>query len=246
MRRIALIIVSLVMVGLISAVASAGDNLSQDWYKISSGGTLDASGGSFELQGTIGQFDASEANELSGGSLTLTGGFWGFDAAVLDALFNDRFEAGPVTFGNTLAETFRHPRCTTCHAVAATDFRRVNDTPPGVLPAAHPVVSASTDCTTCHTPALLPDEGTIAPGWQSAPIAFDFRGKTDAELCALASQPVSGHPPLEHMSEDKLVLWAVGDGRVPFGGTYPTAPPNDIEQWRALVQQWVAAGLPCD
>ena len=48
------------------------------------------------------------------------------------------------------------------------------------------------------------------------------------------------------MSEDKLVLWAVGDGRVPFGGTYPTAPPNDIEQWRSLVQEWVSAGLPCD
>jgi hypothetical protein len=130
--------------------------------------------------------------------------------------------------------------------VAATGFRRVNDTPPGVLPAAHPVVNASSDCTGCHTAALLPVEGTIAPGWQSAPIAFDFRDRTDAELCALASQPVSGHPPLEHMSEDKLVLWAVGDGRLPFGGTVPTAPPNDIAQWRALVQQWVDAGLPCD
>jgi hypothetical protein len=228
-----------------SLTARGGDDREIDWYSIDGGGTQEVSGGQWQLSGSTGQYDASAANELSGDGLSLTGGFWALDAALLDALFRDRFEGLPVTFGNTLAETFRHPRCTTCHAVAATDFRRVNDSPPGVLPAAHPVVNAGTDCTICHTSSLLPVEGTIAPGWQSAPIAFDFRDKTDAELCALASQPVSGHPPLEHMSEDKLVLWAVGDGRVP-GDTYPTAPPNDIAQWRALVQQWVAAGLPCD
>ena len=231
---------------MISLSALAGDDLALDWYSIDAGGTLEASGGQWELNGSVGQFDATGPNESSGNGLSLTGGFWSFDAAVLDAIFNDRFDGLPITFGNTLAETFRHPRCTTCHAVAATDFRRVNDTPPGVLPAAHPVVNASTDCTVCHTPSLLPVEGTIAPDWQSAPVAFDFRDKTDAELCALASQPVSGHPPLEHMSEDKLVLWAVGDGRVPSGSTLPTAPPNDIAQWRARVQQWVDAGLPCD
>ena len=190
--------IAMIMVGLVSGAASAGDNLSIDWYSIDAGGTLSASGGSLELQGTIGQFDATSANELSGGSLRLTGGFWGLEAAVLDQIFRDRFESLPISFSTHLAPTFRHPRCTTCHAVAATDFQRVDDTPPGVLPAAHLVVNAATDCTACHTDGLLPVEGTIAPGWQSAPIAFDFRDKTDAELCAMASQPVSGHSPLEH------------------------------------------------
>jgi hypothetical protein len=230
---------------LLATPIAAGGDRESDWYTIDAGSTMATSGGQWQLEGSVGQFDATQAGESSGGDLSLTGGFWALDSALLDELFCDRFEGMPVTFSNTLAETFRHPRCTTCHGVAATDFRRVNDTPPGVLPAAHPVVNATTDCTTCHTPALLPVEGTIAPGWQSAPAAFDFRDKTDAELCALASQPVSGHPPLEHMSEDKLVLWAVGDGRLPFNESVPTAPPNSIEQWRSRVQQWVDAGLPC-
>lgn len=231
---------------LVSLSASAGDERAIDWYSIDGGGTLTASGGPWELQGTLGQADATAGNELSGGSLQLTGGFWGLSAEVIDQMFRDRFEAVTIAFSTHLAATFQHPRCTTCHAVAATDFQRVNDDPPGVLPAGHPVVNASTDCTSCHSAAILPPEGTIDPGWQSAPAALDFRDKTDAELCDMASQPVSGHSPLEHMSEDKLVLWAVGDGRLPFGDTLPTAPPNDIEQWRGLIQQWVAAGLPCE
>jgi len=239
-----ILVLSTAILGSVAAVA--GSNLEIDWYSIDGGGMQQASGNQWQLSGSLGQFDASESNESSGGGFSLTGGFWALDAVLLEVLFRDRFEGQPVSFSTLLAPTFRHPRCTTCHAVAATDFQRVNDTPPGVLPAAHPVVSAATDCTGCHSNAILPTEGTIDPGWQSAPIAFDFRDRTDAELCAMASQPVSGHPPLEHMSEDKLVLWAVGDGRLPFGGTLPTAPPNDIQAWRTRVQQWVSAGLPCD
>ncbi|TVQ41681.1 MAG: hypothetical protein EA370_01405 [Wenzhouxiangella sp.] len=167
-----------------------------------------------------------------------------------DEIFHDRFEPAPepaFSFSTQLAPSFQHPRCMTCHAVAATDFQRVNDDPPGVLPASHPVVNASTNCVSCHTSALLPPTGTIDPGWQSAPAAMDFRGLDEAALCSMASQSVSGHSPLEHMTEDRLVLWAVGDGRVPFGNPdLPTAPPHDIEAWRALVTEWVDAGMPCD
>ena len=62
----------------------------------------------------------------------------------------------------------------------------------------------------------------------------------------MASQPVSGHTPFEHMTEDRLVLWAVGDGRHAFGNNVPTAPPNDIQAWRDLIAEWVNAGMPCD
>ena len=167
-----------------------------------------------------------------------------------DEIFRDRFEPAPepaFSFSTQMAPTFQHPRCTTCHAVEATNFQRVNDDPPGVLPASHPVVDASTNCTSCHSSSLLPPTGTIDPGWQSAPAAMDFRGLDEATLCSMASQPVSDHSPLEHMTEDRLVLWAVGDGRVPFGNPdLPTAPPHDIEAWRALVNEWVDAGMPCD
>lgn len=231
---------------LITPAAQAGDGWEIDSYTIDGGGTLEAAGGQWALRGTLGQFDATAANEVSGESWQLTGGFWGFSADLLDQIFRDRFEFVPITFDTHLAATFRHPRCTTCHAVAATDFQRINDDPPGVLPAGHPVVNAATDCSSCHGASLLPP-GNIDPGWQSAPPEFDFRDNSDTELCGMASQPVSGHSPLEHMSEDRLVLWAVGDGRVPFGNPdLPTAPPHDIEQWRGLIQQWVSAGMPCE
>ncbi len=200
--------------------------------------------------GTLTRFVAMASSSGDNLSSELSGPF-GIDVQLVDEIFRSRFEPAPdppgFSFSQQLAPTFQHPRCVTCHAVAATDFRRVSDDPPGVLPASHPVVNAGTNCSSCHSSSLLPPTGSIDPGWQSAPAAFDFRGLSDAALCKLARQPVSGHTPLEHMTQDRLVLWAVGDGRVPFGNpSLPTAPPNDIEQWRLLIQQWSAAGMPCD
>lgn len=229
--------------------AHAGTNWDIPWSTLDAGGTMTASGGNWQLKGTIGQPDATQNVELGGGQWRVTGGFWSLFAEPVDQVFQDRFEAGAdpgFSFSVQLAPTFQHPRCTTCHAVAATNFQTVNDNPPGVLPAGHPTVNAQTDCTSCHTSSLLPATGTIDPGWQSAPVAFDFRDLDAATLCTMASQPVSGHTPLEHMTEDKLVLWAVGDGRLPFGNNVPTAPPNDIQAWRDLITDWVNAGMPCD
>lgn len=63
------------------------------WYSVSSGGTLKSSVDHFELSGTIGQWDATEARSLSGGQWKLTGGFWGLTLEALgDLLFSDRFE----------------------------------------------------------------------------------------------------------------------------------------------------------
>jgi hypothetical protein len=204
--------------------------------------------GEWQISGD--EWFAAVATDDDGNSSEMSEPFGGPPQPTGDQIFRDRFEPAlelEFSFSEHLAPTFRHPRCETCHAVAATDFQRVNDDPPGVLPAAHPIVNASTDCTSCHTSALLPPTGTIDPGWQSAPASFDFRGLDDAALCNLASQPVSGHSPLEHMTEDRLVLWAVGDGRVPFSATpLPTAPPHDIPTWRDLINEWVDAGMPCD
>jgi hypothetical protein len=149
------------------------------------------------------------------------------------------------SFVTDLAPTFKHARCINCHAVAATNFARGTGTG---LPANHSVVSAATNCTqsSCHTSTLLPTQGTINPGWKSAPADMDFRNKTDADLCAMAKNPgtVAGSV-LNHLSQDKLVLWAVGDGRVPGGTTLATAPPNSISTWQTRVQNWVNAGMPC-
>jgi hypothetical protein len=83
--------ITLVLLLLLVSPAQAGNDWSIDWYSIDAGGTLLATGGDWELAGTIGQPDASKANELTGGSWSLTGGFWALIAEFLDRIFSDRF-----------------------------------------------------------------------------------------------------------------------------------------------------------
>ena len=148
----------------------------------------------------------------------------------------------PITFAANLAATFRHARCVNCHAVAATNFARGT----GGLPSNHTAVTAATDCAlSCHTTALLPAQGSVNPGWHAAPSTMDFRNKTDPDLCNMAKNAGSvAGTVLNHLTQDKLVLWAVGDGRVP-GKTLTTAPPNSISAWQERIQKWVDFGMPC-
>jgi len=148
-----------------------------------------------------------------------------------------------VSFATDLAPTFMHERCVNCHAVAATFFSRVT---PGLGPN-HPSATSTTNCATCHTTALLPTQGTVNPGWQSAPASTDLRNLTAAQLCARATNAgtVAGSV-LNHLTQDKLILWAVGDGRVPNATTKSTAPPNSITTWQTRVQNWISAGMPCN
>lgn len=155
----------------------------------------------------------------------------------------------PPFFAFTLAPTFKHDRCKNCHAVAADNFVKdtATDTDNG-LPSNHTNVNATTNCASCHTNSLLPTQGTINPGWHAAPTSMDFRNRTDAQLCSMAQNPgsVAGSV-LNHLTQDKLILWAVGDGRRPQNSTpYPTAPPNNITTWQNLIQTWVNAGTPCN
>ncbi|CUU34769.1 MAG: hypothetical protein K6U12_06140 [Armatimonadetes bacterium] len=56
------------------ACAQSGGNYDLSWWTIDGGGVTFATGGTFNLGGTIGQPDASSA--LTGGTYSLTGGFW--------------------------------------------------------------------------------------------------------------------------------------------------------------------------
>lgn len=68
-------IATLVMVLAVSAPLSAAE-FDIDWFTIDGGGGTSA-GGSFELSGTIGQWDAgSPAMPMTGGDFELVGGFW--------------------------------------------------------------------------------------------------------------------------------------------------------------------------
>lgn len=64
-----------------------------DWWTIDGGGTIDSQSGEWDLQGSVGQWDAPDQS-LSSGTWTLDGGFWGFETAErTDGLFGDRFES---------------------------------------------------------------------------------------------------------------------------------------------------------
>ena len=63
---------------LIPAVGFA-QSYSIDWYKVAGGGGA-SSGGNYQVNGTIGQPDAS--GPLTGGGYSLTGGFWSIISVV--------------------------------------------------------------------------------------------------------------------------------------------------------------------
>ncbi|MCS7190475.1 MAG: hypothetical protein NZ843_02595 [Fimbriimonadales bacterium] len=62
------------LLSMLCARAQSGGNFDLSWWTIDSGGVTFAAGGGFNLGGTVGQPDAS--NALTGGSFNLTGGFW--------------------------------------------------------------------------------------------------------------------------------------------------------------------------
>ncbi|HUF35013.1 MAG TPA: hypothetical protein VMN37_03635 [Gemmatimonadales bacterium] len=150
-----------------------------------------------------------------------------------------------VKFSTDLAPTFKHARCTSCHAVEATGYARGT----GGLPSNHIVVNGGTNCAqaNCHVSSLLPTEGSITPGWHAPASGMDLRNKTDYQLCLAAQNPGSAAPDaLQHLTQDKLILWAVGSGKVPGNKILTTAPPNRIDTFRDRVSAWVAAGKPCN
>ncbi len=72
MRKLMMLMIALLLWGGANAQSGGGYDLS--WWTIDGGGVTFATGGSFNLGGTIGQPDAS--NALTGGAFSLTGGFW--------------------------------------------------------------------------------------------------------------------------------------------------------------------------
>jgi hypothetical protein len=74
-----LFVVGLLALGLVAPLLASAQNYSIDWYKIAGGGGT-STGGTYSVNGTIGQPDAGAA--MTGGSYSLTGGFWSIIAVV--------------------------------------------------------------------------------------------------------------------------------------------------------------------
>jgi len=80
---------------LLVAPAWAGGPWAIAWWSIDGGGHSSASGGTWELSGSLGQWDATSSSASSGGQWELTGGFWAMPMdteSAPDRIFSDRFD----------------------------------------------------------------------------------------------------------------------------------------------------------
>ncbi|MBL9078379.1 MAG: PKD domain-containing protein [Planctomycetes bacterium] len=163
-------------------------------------------------------------------------------------------------FSQSLAGKFRHPRCATCHSMAATDTQAFASSlqahagpPPGDgFPFRQPEV-----CAPCHvTSNTFPVEG-----WQAPAASFDMRPKTVAQLMQMAQNVPADET--EHFVTDKRVLWALDSGILPQvggrngiadddhdgvletednDGTPRTVPGGSVE-FLHEIEQWRASGM---
>lgn len=135
------------------------------WHTVDGGGAMSATGGSFELSGTIGQADAG--GPLTGGAFSLTGGFWpgaatagtGVPAATITAAVsrksNPTSPLGCITA--LIPGVASEP-----HQGGISDVRITFDLTPGG-PGPNPV---SIEQATCAAPSYVPYSGaaTVSAG----------------------------------------------------------------------------------
>src|ERR1700722_11433283 len=74
----------LLLIGLLLPMLGMAQSYTIDWYKIAGGGGL-STGGTYQVNGTIGQPDASANGAMTGGAYSLTGGFWAIISVVQSA-----------------------------------------------------------------------------------------------------------------------------------------------------------------
>ena len=74
--------------------ALPAQDYSIDFHTIDGGGEIlsESADQRWQLSGTLGQWDSTEALELSGDGYTLTGGFWPVNIDQTDILFRDGYE----------------------------------------------------------------------------------------------------------------------------------------------------------
>ena len=158
-----------------------------------------------------------------------------------------------LTAFETVRRVLQHPRCQNCHipgdAPLQFDDGRVHSQE--VQRGIDGKGAAGLPCTTCHGPANPPESWGAqmppgAPNWHLPPAErkMVFIGLASGDLCRrLKDQSQNGGKSLaalvEHVSEDKLVLW----GWSPGVGRASVSVPHD--EFVAKFKIWVAAGAPC-
>jgi hypothetical protein len=163
--------------------------------------------------------------------------------------------SGASAFADHLHAKFLHPRCLNCHHFNAPDG--LGSQPlPGEAPTAPPHKELSNgDCRACHTQAVtgVPPDVKPSQQWRSPGRDMDWTGMTPQQTCELIKQANQGAfadpaDMTDHLTQDRLILWAVTRGRVPPAAT-PQARdrvPGGRQEWLTQVDAWIKGGMQCD
>ena len=150
----------------------------------------------------------------------------------------------------SVVPVLKHPRCLNCHATG--DFPRQGDD-------SHPHaqnVKRGPDgngkfgqkCSACHQEQNVagPNMPPGAPHWHLPPanMPMIWEGKTAGQICQQLKDPKQNNGKsvaqiVQHVTEDKLVLWGwnPGDGR--------TLPPMGHAEFAAKFAEWARYGAAC-
>lgn len=140
-----------------------------------------------------------------------------------------------VKFSDVIYPYFLHERCLACH-----QFNSRRSEGKSYTTHRHRYL-----CEGCHHPRLT---GLPGGGWQAPVARMDYTGLGPRETCLLIKRNVGtgDHNALlrNHMLNDTRIRWALDSGMTP-AGQFPT-PPGGYLAWRAAVEDWSAAGMPCN
>jgi hypothetical protein len=153
----------------------------------------------------------------------------------------------------TVRVVLQHPRCQNCHIPgdAPLQFNEGRAHAQNVVRGPEGKGAPGFACATCHfaanPPAAYgPHMPPGAPNWQLPPpqAKMVFIGLSSGDLCrALKDENANGgrdpEALLEHVSQDKLVLW----GWDPGVGRDPVSVPH--AEFVAKFKLWMEAGTPC-
>jgi len=146
---------------------------------------------------------------------------------------------------STLAPTFTHSRCMTCHNFMNTAISTANGTL-GKHGSAQRFGSSvnptnpGTACNACHS-------AQVGNGNWMVPIAsHSFTNKSNAALCALTKALGSGAAVKHHLKQDPRIVWAINSASGNVADSLGKAPPGNISQWNTMVDQWVDGGMQCN
>ena len=156
-------------------------------------------------------------------------------------------ETASITAFTEATRVFASPRCMNCHTTVAWptqgDDRHRHTFNVARGPENKGVPGMT--CTNCHKDANQ-DAMTIpgAKDWQMAPLSMGWTGLSPAQLCAALLDPKknggrTGDKVIEHMRDDRLVLWAWSPG----GTRKP--PALDHKAFVAALETWIKKGAHC-